>query len=187
MRQREVQQGFFSQHQVTIFTVHLTIGQQHRNLAIISDCMEHPTAFVYCAQKLIVQFIKHNFPLVKKINYVRWVVFFRDVWRWRGNLLYSWWSGWLESTRELLRKTNRSFSLFSDGASGHFKNNSNMLNLLNHKIDLDLDACWTFTATGHGKGAGDGIGAVLKSTARRVTRASNIFLSTPRDFYEFSK
>lgn len=71
MRQREVQQGFFSQHQVTIFTVHLTIGQQHRNLAIISDCMEHTTAFVYCAQKLIVQFIKHNFPLVKKINYVR--------------------------------------------------------------------------------------------------------------------
>ena len=62
-----------------------------------------------------------------------------------------------------------------------------MLNLLNHKIDLDLDACWTFTATGHGKGAGDGIGAVLKSTARRVTRASNIFLSTPRDFYEFSE
>ena len=71
MRQREVQQGFFSQHQVTIFTVHLTIGQQHRNLAIISDCMEHSTAFVYCAQKLIDQFITHNIPLVKKINYVR--------------------------------------------------------------------------------------------------------------------
>ena len=62
-----------------------------------------------------------------------------------------------------------------------------MLNLVNHRIDFDLDACWTFTATGHGKGAGDGIGAVLKSTARRVTRASNIFLSTPRDFYEFSE
>ena len=50
MRQREVQQGFFSQHQVTIFTVHLTIEQQHRNLAIISDCMEHTTAFFYYAQ-----------------------------------------------------------------------------------------------------------------------------------------
>ena len=71
MRQREVQQGLFSQHQVTIFTVHITIGQQHRNLAIISDCMEHSTAFVYCAQKRIVQFVKHHFPLVKKINYVR--------------------------------------------------------------------------------------------------------------------
>jgi hypothetical protein len=57
-----------------------------------------------------------------------------------------------------------------------------MLNLVNHNIDFDVDACWTFTATGHGKGAGDGIGAVLKSTARRVTRASNILLSTPRDF-----
>ena len=62
-----------------------------------------------------------------------------------------------------------------------------MLNLVNHKIDFDLEACWTFTATGHGKGAGDGIGAVLKSTARRVTRASNMLLSTPRDFYEFSQ
>ena len=62
-----------------------------------------------------------------------------------------------------------------------------MLNLVNHKIDFDLDACWTFTVTGHGKGAGDGIGAVLKSTARRVTRASNMLLSTPRDFYEFSQ
>ena len=62
-----------------------------------------------------------------------------------------------------------------------------MLNLVNHKINFDLDACWTFTATGHGKGASDGIGAVLKPTARRVTRASNMLLSTPRDFYEFSK
>jgi len=71
IRQREVQQGFFSQHQVTIFTVHLTIGQEHRNLAIISDYMEHTTAFVYCAQRLIVEFIKNHFQLVKKINYVR--------------------------------------------------------------------------------------------------------------------
>ena len=88
---------------------------------------------------------------------------------------------------EKLRKTNGFFSLFSDGASGHFKNNLNMLNLVNHKIDFDLDACWTFTATGHGKGAGDGIGAVLKSTARSVTRASNMLLSTPTDVYEFSQ
>ncbi len=50
-----------------------------------------------------------------------------------------------------------------------------------------MDACWTFTATGHGKGAGDGLGAVLKSTARRVTLAKNLLLSTPQDFYEFSR
>jgi hypothetical protein len=71
------------------------------------------------------------------------------------------------------------FSFFSDGASGHFKNSLNMLNLVNLKIDFDLDACWTFTATGHGKGAGDGIGAVLKSTARIVTPATKCFFQLP--------
>ena len=71
LRQREVQQGFFSQNQATIFTVHFTIGQEHRNLAVISDHMEHSTAFVYCAQKLIVQFLKENYPSMKKINYLR--------------------------------------------------------------------------------------------------------------------
>lgn len=71
VRQREVQQGFFSQHQVTLFTIHLTIGKEQRNLAIISNYMEHTTTFVHCAQKILVQFIKKNFPLVKKINYVR--------------------------------------------------------------------------------------------------------------------
>lgn len=62
-----------------------------------------------------------------------------------------------------------------------------MLNLVKHKTDFGLDACWTFSATGHGKGAGDGIGAVLKSTARRVTRTTNMLLSTAKDFYEFSQ
>ena len=71
IRQREVQQGFFSQHQATLFTIHVTIGQEHRNLAIISNYMEHTTAFVYCAQRILVQFIKKNFPLVKTINYLR--------------------------------------------------------------------------------------------------------------------
>ena len=65
IRQREVQQGFFSQHQATLFTIHLTIGQEQRNLAIISNCMEHIAVFVYCTQKILVQFIKKNFPLVK--------------------------------------------------------------------------------------------------------------------------
>ena len=71
VRQREVQQGFFSQHQASLFTMHLTVGQEQRNVAIISNYMEHTTSFVYCAQKILVQFIKENFPLVKKINYVR--------------------------------------------------------------------------------------------------------------------
>ena len=71
VRQREVQQGFFSQHQATLFTIHLTVGQVQRNLAIVSDYMEHTTSFIYCAQQILIRFIKQNFPLVKKINYVR--------------------------------------------------------------------------------------------------------------------
>ena len=34
IRQREMQQRSFSQHQATLFTIHLTIGQKQRNLAI---------------------------------------------------------------------------------------------------------------------------------------------------------
>ena len=71
IRQREVQQAFFSQHQVTLFIIHLTIGQEHRNLAVISDYTEHTTVFVLCAQQLLVHFIKKDFPMVKTINYVR--------------------------------------------------------------------------------------------------------------------
>jgi hypothetical protein len=74
---------------------------------------------------------------------------------------------------------------FSDGSSAQFKNNLNMINLAHHKIDFGLDAAWTFSATGHGKGAGDGIGAFLKSTARRATLSRDVHLSSPRDFYTF--
>lgn len=77
--------------------------------------------------------------------------------------------------------------MFSDGASGHFKNNANIFNLIHHKIDFELEASWTFTSTGHGKSAGDGIGATLKSTARRATLSKNILLSTAKDFFEFSQ
>lgn len=66
IRQREVQQGFFNQHQTSLFTIHLIIGKEQRNLAIISNYMEHTTAFVYCAQKILVEFIKNNFHLVKR-------------------------------------------------------------------------------------------------------------------------
>jgi hypothetical protein len=71
IRQREVQQGFFFQHQVSIFTIHLTIGKEYRNIAIISNCLEHNVAFVYSAQKILVNYVKENFPYVKKIIYVR--------------------------------------------------------------------------------------------------------------------
>ena len=73
IRQREVEQGFFSQNQATLFTVHLIIGSEHEDMAIVSDYTEHNTAFVYCAQSMIVNFVKNHYPLVKKINYLRWV------------------------------------------------------------------------------------------------------------------
>ena len=46
IHQHEVQQSFFSQHQPILFTIHLTIGPEHRDLAIVSNSMEHTTAFV---------------------------------------------------------------------------------------------------------------------------------------------
>jgi hypothetical protein len=71
IRQREVQQGFFSQRQASLFTVHLTIGKEHRDIAIISDSMEHTVVFVYCVQRIVADYIKKNNPFVKKIIYVR--------------------------------------------------------------------------------------------------------------------
>ena len=79
IRQREVQQGFFSQHQATLFTIHLTSGREQRNVAIISNYMEHTTSFVYCAQVILVRFIKKNFPLVTKISYVRYIFAFLHI------------------------------------------------------------------------------------------------------------
>ena len=71
MRQREVQQGFFSRQQATLFIAHLIIGKEQQNLAVVSDRLEHDTAFIYCAQEIIVEFVKKKFPQVKKINYLR--------------------------------------------------------------------------------------------------------------------
>ena len=62
-----------------------------------------------------------------------------------------------------------------------------MLSLVYHKVDFGLDAPWSFSATGHGKGADDGVGALLKSTARRATISKSFLLSSPKDFYEFAK
>jgi hypothetical protein len=71
VRQREVQSAHWNNQQATIFTIHLKIGQLHRNIAVISDYMHHDTIFVYCAQRLLVQYVKDNFPYVKKIFYLR--------------------------------------------------------------------------------------------------------------------
>ena len=79
------------------------------------------------------------------------------------------------------------FYVFSDGAPSHFKNHSNMINLIHHKNDFDIEASWTFTASGHGKGPSDGIGATTKSSANRSILSSGTTLLTPKDFFNFTK
>ncbi|CAF4054315.1 unnamed protein product, partial [Rotaria sp. Silwood1] len=111
--QREIQSAHWSKQQASLFTIHIKIGESHINLAIISNYLNHDTAFVYYCQQQIIGFIKARYPLVKRIVYV------------------------------------------SDGATMHFKNKFNMVNLSFHKNDFDLEAEWLFTATSHGKSACD--------------------------------
>jgi hypothetical protein len=72
--QNEIQSAYWNQKQVTIYTIAINIGADHRNMVIISDRMVHDTTFVYCTQKLIVAFIREEFPTVTKINYVRYEI-----------------------------------------------------------------------------------------------------------------
>ena len=57
---------------------------------------------------------------------------------------------------------------FTDGAAQHFKNKHNFQNL-HHYEDFSVEAEWHFHATAHGKNACDGIGASIKSNARRAS------------------
>jgi hypothetical protein len=68
--QKEIQSAHWNKKQATLYTVSITIGDDHRNMVIISNRMMHDTSFMYCAQKLISSFIRDEFPNVKKINYV---------------------------------------------------------------------------------------------------------------------
>ncbi|CAF4451074.1 unnamed protein product, partial [Rotaria sp. Silwood2] len=56
--------------QATIFTVYIRIGEEHRNLVIISDYLAHDTRFVYSGQKIIIDFLRKEYPNIFKINYV---------------------------------------------------------------------------------------------------------------------
>ena len=71
VRQREPQSAHWNNTQATLFTIHLKIGLNHKNLCIISDYRSHDTAFVYVAQKYITDFVKRNYPSVTMINYLR--------------------------------------------------------------------------------------------------------------------
>lgn len=65
--QSAIQSSYWSQKQVSIFTVHIKFGKGHRNLAFISDYMKHTTEFVYQCQIYIVNFIKKWYPNVKHL------------------------------------------------------------------------------------------------------------------------
>lgn len=71
IRQREVQAAHWNNVQVTLFTVHIKVGTTHKNMVIISDYMRHDTAFVHCAERIIVEFVKKHYPQITKINYIR--------------------------------------------------------------------------------------------------------------------
>lgn len=79
--------------------------------------------------------------------------------------------------------------IFSDGAASQFKNNKNITNLLYHHQDFSLEAAWTFSSSGHGKGPCDGLGAAVKSAARKylLKQGPEGSFSTAKEFYLFTR
>jgi hypothetical protein len=79
--------------------------------------------------------------------------------------------------------------ILSDGAASQFKNNKNITNLLYHYQDFSLEAAWTFSSSGHGKGPCDGLGAVVKSAARKylLKQGPEGSFSTAKEFYLFTR
>lgn len=72
VNQQEIQSAYWSQRQATLYTIVINIGNDHRNIVVISDRMVHDTSFVYCTQEIIVAFIRNEYPTVTKFNYVRY-------------------------------------------------------------------------------------------------------------------
>ena len=68
--QTEIQSAYYSPQQATIFTIYIKVGEEHRNMVIISDYLAHDTKFVYAGQKIIVNFLQKQYPNVFKLNYV---------------------------------------------------------------------------------------------------------------------
>ena len=68
--QREIQSAYYSRQQATILTAYIKVGEEHRNMAFISDYLAHDTRFVYCAQKAIITFLKKGYPNVLNVVYV---------------------------------------------------------------------------------------------------------------------
>ena len=68
--QQEVQCAFYFRQQATLFTIYIRVGDEHRNMVIISDSLTHDNKFVHAAQKILIEFIKVEYPNVPVINYV---------------------------------------------------------------------------------------------------------------------
>ena len=63
-----------------------------------------------------------------------------------------------------------------------------MLNLALHQQDFAIRAAWTFTSSGHGKSPCDGLGAVVKSAARKylLKQDPEAAFCSAKDFYQFT-
>ena len=60
VQQREPQGAHWNTDQATLFTLHLKIGKEHRCMALISDCMNPDSKFVWLAQENITSFVKNQ-------------------------------------------------------------------------------------------------------------------------------
>jgi hypothetical protein len=69
--QHEIQQAHWTTPQATIFTVHITVDKTtHHSHPFVSDHLDHNVDFVHAAQGVIVQFIRHRYSTVKRVNYI---------------------------------------------------------------------------------------------------------------------
>ena len=69
--QHEIQQAHWTTPEATIFTVHVTVDKTtHHSLAFISHHLDHNIDFVHAASGVIVQFIRHRYLTVKRVNHV---------------------------------------------------------------------------------------------------------------------
>lgn len=85
--------------------------------------------------------------------------------------------------------TAKKYFYVTDGASQHFKNRFNFINLFHFQQDFGAEAEFHFHATSHGKGPCDGLGGNLKRLAARASlqAVANKAITTPERLYEWAK
>lgn len=62
------------------------------------------------------------------------------------------------------------------------------MNLSLHQQDFGIKAVWTFTSSGHGKSPCDGLGAAVKSAARKylLKKGPEAAFCSAKDFFQFT-